>query len=135
MLSVGPSAAGPQPLQSGPHPLAPGDASQDRLIAFRPQRVDDLPRVDVLAAGVGATKIQDGLLGGRRERLAEIGRDENGIQACDGTGYEADLPTPIDELCRSTLGRHGHEATSAARGSARCTRAAVSPVSTGMRSP
>ena len=56
-----------------------------------------------------ASKIQDGLLGGRRERLAQIGRDENGIQVCNCTSHEADLPSPIKELERSTLGRHGHE--------------------------
>ena len=131
----GPSLPGPQPLQSGLHSLPTGDLDQDRLVAFCPERVDDLTGVGILSLGVRAAEIQHGLLGGRREYVPEIGHDLNGIQICDGARHEADLPGPIHEPQRPAWVGTATKATPVARGNARCTLAAVSPVSTGTRSP
>ena len=40
------------------------------------------------------------------------------VPVCDGAGCEADLPNPIQELERPTLGRRCHEGQPTAHGSA-----------------
>lgn len=132
---MGQSPLGPQARQGGPHPLPTGDLGKGRLVALGPQRVDRLLCVIVLVTRVGSRKVQDCLLGGRGKSLPEISRHEHGIQTPNVAADEVNPPRSVHELKWTTLSWHRDEGHPIALGSALCTRAAVSPVRTGTRSP